>query len=137
MNFDIQLTKNFNLNEWFKSDLEKERFKKLHSNTQNLYFNNIKIVASKLQKFRDYKQKSVLILSGWRSYEHNSLVGGAKSSFHMSAMATDIYYKNIEKEYLRDSIQLQYVFNGLLYYPASKFFHCDIRPIKYVNLNYK
>ena len=137
INFNLQLTKNFILNEWFKSELEQERFKKLPYNTQNLYLNNIKDVASKLQKFRDYKNKSIKILSGWRSYEHNKLVGGAVNSFHLSGMATDIYYKDIYKEYLKDSLHLHYIFNGLLYYPASRFFHCDIRPVKFVNLNYK
>lgn len=132
-----KLSTNFNLHEWFKSDLELSRFEKLSSNTQNLYLTNIRIVAAKLQMFRDYKKKPIIILSGWRSLYHNSFVGGAKNSYHLIGSATDIYYQGIEKEYLKDSLQLQYIFPGVLYYPNSKFFHCDIRSYKYVNLSYK
>lgn len=132
-----QLTKNFVLGEYFKNDRDWQYFLKLTPPAQKELFNNILSHSQKLQLFRNYKNEPIFILSGFRCPETNLLVGGAKQSFHMKAMAADIYYKSILKSPDKDFIQLSVIFGGVLYYKISKFFHTDIRSIKYHNFNYQ
>lgn len=43
-----------------------------------------------LQKIRDYFKKPVRINSAYRTTNHNKKVGGAKNSYHLVGMASDI-----------------------------------------------
>lgn len=138
MNFNIQLTKDFNLKEFIKTESEIKEFTKLSDIEKFEILENLRSLAERLQLFRVYKGTKIIITSGWRSHSLNARVGGAKNSFHLKGMASDIIYKDIKKTADKDFQQLKLIFNGLLYYKSQSFFHCDIRPdTKYQLFNYK
>ena len=43
-----------------------------------------------LQKLRDLLKQPIVITSGYRTPEHNKVVGGAKDSYHLRGMAADL-----------------------------------------------
>lgn len=136
-----QITRNFNLSEFFRSQDDYFHYYHLEDNRRRQVNENIKILFTKLQQFRDFKQQPVLILSGYRSPYTNAKVGGVKNSYHMQGKALDIFYKDFLNPELRlsDFRHLQGLFNGVLCYQGLKFFHCDIRPVngRYYDFNFK
>lgn len=54
------------------------------------YWNNLFLLATNLQKIRDRVGKPIVIVSGYRSKERNTAVGGAVRSQHLVAKAADI-----------------------------------------------
>jgi len=119
LNFNTQLTENFNLSEFFKNVIS-------FNSSSDIVLSNIQKLALKLQLFRSYKNKSISISSSFRTRSENYLSGGKVHSYHLEGLAADIYYKDIEKTFLKDYYALKFLFSGVIYYPDMKFFHCDI-----------
>lgn len=51
---------------------------------------NIQILANNLQVLRDELKASITINSGYRSPEHNKMIGGAAQSTHTQGLGADI-----------------------------------------------
>lgn len=78
---DIQLTPNFKLSEFACKDGTPVP---LH------LIDNVRLVATELQKVRDYYGKPIRINSGYRTKSWNESVGGKPSSLHLLGMAADV-----------------------------------------------
>jgi uncharacterized protein YcbK (DUF882 family) len=86
MDFDEQLTENFNIHEF-----------RCHDGTGVPYdlVENVKELAENLQVLRDFLGEPVKILSGYRNPTYNrTVVEGALASQHMQAKAGDLTVKS-------------------------------------------
>lgn len=93
---DIQLSKNFKLSEFLYSDTVESRktsdpnlYTQQNTIDANVYHNLYLLVIYVLQPLRDYAGMPFTINSGYRCKKLNSLVGGSKTSQHVSGMAAD------------------------------------------------
>ena len=91
---------------------------------------NIQILTQQLQVLRNYLGRSIHISSGYRSPEHNKLIGGVKNSQHVLGKAADIYVKGMPTSELHQTIEKlisegKMIQGGLGLY--SNFVHYDIR----------
>lgn len=84
----MQLTKNFNLNEFIKSDTA-DRLK-IDNTPNEEELDNIKFMAEQLQLVRNAYKQPIYITSGFRCEELNNAVKGSKTSFHRLGLAVDI-----------------------------------------------
>tara|TARA_R110002074_G_scaffold30536_1_gene86438 strand:+ start:159 stop:542 length:384 start_codon:yes stop_codon:yes gene_type:complete len=117
----MKLTKNFSL-----SEFECKGGCKI----PNDVFENIKLLATHLQAFRDVFNEPITINSSYRCVEYNSLVGGSKTSQHLLGKAADITIKGYTPDEVADKIELLHSenrnrTNGLGRY--NTFTHVDIR----------
>jgi len=117
----MKLTKNFSL-----SEFECKGGCKMPNNV----FENIKLLAIHLQAFRDVFNEPITINSSYRCVEHNSSVGGSKTSQHLLGKAADITIKGYTPDEVADKIELLHSenrnrTNGLGRY--NTFTHVDIR----------
>jgi len=117
----MKLTKNFSL-----SEFECKGGCKM----PNDVFENIKLLAIHLQAFRDIFNEPITINSSYRCVEHNSSVGGSKTSQHLLGKAADITIKGYTPDEVADKIELLHSenrnrTNGLGRY--NTFTHVDIR----------
>jgi uncharacterized protein YcbK (DUF882 family) len=117
----MKLTKNFSL-----SEFECKGGCKM----PNDVFENIKLLAIHLQAFRDVFNEPITINSSYRCEEHNSSVGGSKTSQHLLGKAADITIKGYTPDEVADKIELLHSenrnrTNGLGRY--NTFTHVDIR----------
>ena len=83
-----QLTYNFNSKEFDSPDIPYSGLK------MNKEFINL------LQTARTKAGIPFIIISGYRSKEHNALVGGVSNSSHLKGLATDILVKNSGVRYI-------------------------------------
>lgn len=77
----MQLTTNFNLNEWKCKD---------GTPVPDEYIPNVIEVAKNLQVLRDYLKTPIIINSGYRTPAYNKKVGGVPNSMHIFGKAADI-----------------------------------------------
>lgn len=77
----MQITKNFNLNEFACKD---------GTTVPDEFLDNVKELAENLQILRDHLGTSLHINSAYRTYAYNSQIGGASKSQHLLAKAADI-----------------------------------------------
>lgn len=84
----VRLTQNFTLEEFTKSDTAIT--KKINNTPNATVIDNIKRLANYLQGIRNCYAKPINISSGYRCYELNKVIGGAKNSQHVSGEAADI-----------------------------------------------
>jgi zinc D-Ala-D-Ala carboxypeptidase len=78
----------------------------------------------RLQKLRDTLGVPVILVSAYRSPEHNRRVGGATRSKHMEGVAFDVNMTNHNPaEFERAARAVG--FTGFGYYPRSGFMHID------------
>lgn len=78
----MKLTKHFSLQEFDCKD---------DTPVPEQFYPNVKILADNLQALRDHIKKPVIISgSGYRTKKHNTKVGGAQKSLHLTASAADI-----------------------------------------------
>src|SRR5690606_2367690 len=117
----IQLTANFNLSEFACRD---------GSPVPDELLPNVELLAKNLQVLRDHIGEPIHVNSGYRSPDHNKKIGGAKSSFHMKAMAADITVKSKTPKQLAAIIEKliaekKMKQGGLGIYPG--FIHYDVR----------
>lgn len=121
----MQLTKNFNLQEFDCKDGTKVPVEFIH---------NAQKVADNLQVLRDYLGVPVRITgSGYRTAKHNKKVGGAKFSQHLTASGADINAdgytpKELAKEIEKLIKEGKMKQGGIGIY--SNFVHYDIRGTK-------
>lgn len=86
------MTEHFTLNEFLRSDTA-SRYK--IDNTPNKeQLENIEFVAIQLEIIRSYYNKPIIITSGFRTKELNTLLKGSKTSQHMQGLAVDINLKS-------------------------------------------
>ena len=83
----------------------------------------------KLQALRDRLGKPLIVLSAYRSPEHNRAVGGAKASKHLEGIAFDIAMANHDPEAF-EAAAARVGFQGFGFYPRSGFIHVDLGPAR-------
>lgn len=82
---------------------------------------------AKLQALRDRVGHPLIVLSGYRSPEHNATIkGAAKASKHMEGIAFDIAVSNIEPDKLISAARAV-GFTSFGTYPKQGFVHIDMR----------
>lgn len=128
-----QLTKNFNISEFRCKD---------GSDVPDELENNCLELATNLQVIRDQfsielgSDMPLIILSGYRSPEHNKKVKGATNSYHTKAMASDITLKDkslLNHLYImiKEMIDFEKIkAGGITFYRDKNFIHYDIRGSK-------
>lgn len=117
----MQLTTNFNLNEFASKD---------GSSFPKDVIESLKELATNLQVIRDEIDSPIIISSGYRSKAHNKAIKGAKDSYHVKGMAADIKVKGWKPKDVANVIKLLMdkgiiKKGGLKAYPT--FVHYDIR----------
>lgn len=90
-----------------------------------------KLVAM-LEALRGKIRVPFIITSGYRCPTHNANVGGAKNSYHVQGMATDIVCPLGYTVEEFAEICLEHGFTGVGAYPAQNFVHVDVRPGKQI-----
>lgn len=127
--FDGQVTKNFNIKEF-----------RCQAQGEIIINGDVVKHIERLQLFRDWYNRPMIIASGYRTPEYNKRVGGAVGSFHMQGIASDIplpdeYYsftKERQEEFLENVKSMWYKIccayrlgGGVGFYDT--FFHLDSR----------
>jgi len=93
-----------------------------------------RLVATILDPLREMIRAPLIVTSGYRSAAHNEAVGGAKHSYHVLGMATDItcgYARWTPLEIAKKAGQIKAVGGMGLYAPVNRmgsFIHLDLRP---------
>ena len=87
----MNLSKNFTLNEFLRSDTA-SRYK-IDNKPNEEQLDNLSFVAEQLEIIRSYYNKPIFISSGFRTKELNTLLKGSKTSQHMQGLAVDINLK--------------------------------------------
>lgn len=77
----MKLTKNFYKYEFDSKD---------GSEMPSLVLENVRLLATELQKLRDFVGLPIKVNSGYRSPSHNDSVGGVSNSKHLIGIAADI-----------------------------------------------
>ena len=83
----MKLTKNFSKSEFECKD---------GSEMPNDVLDNVKLLATELQKIRDLYGKPIRINSSYRSLNHNRTIGSKDTSQHVKGTAADIAIDGIE-----------------------------------------
>ena len=83
----------------------------------------------KLQALRDRLSKPLIVISGYRSPEHNRAVGGAARSKHMEGTAFDVAMTNHDPVAFEAAAR-ELGFLGFGFYPRSGFMHIDLGPAR-------
>jgi len=86
------------------------------------------LVINKLQKIREHFDKSITIISGYRTESYNKTVKGATNSFHLKGQAFDISVTGITPNKVAQYAEILGI-NGIIEY--NTFTHIDSRPTKY------
>lgn len=108
---DIKLTKNFYLSEF-----------ECHDGSHLVKLEKRLLLL--LQNLRDLLNIPIIILSGFRTIEHNNSIGGSPNSQHLHGKAADIQVENITPEELYIHA-IQIGFDGIGLYET--FIHVDVR----------
>lgn len=87
-----QLTKNFSLGEFLKSNTATRLGIDEQFNPPQFVLDNIDALAQQLQIARDYFGEPMVFSSGYRCLKLNKAVGGVANSAHTSGMAVDIEF---------------------------------------------
>lgn len=89
--------------------------------------NNIKaLVDNVLDPLRAMIGRPIIITSGYRCQRVNELVGGSKTSQHLSGKAADIHvqeYTPQQMDVVYQTIQMCYDFDQLIFYPSKNIIH--------------
>lgn len=121
--------KYFSYSEFFKSDTaEKYQVNNISEDAQlSQVLGNIKaLVLNVLDPLRAMIGRPIIITSGYRSQRVNELVGGSKTSQHLSGKAADIHvqdYTPQQMEMVYRTIQMYYDFDQLIFYPSKNIIH--------------
>jgi hypothetical protein len=103
----MQLSKNFTLEEFTKSDTATK--KGIDNTPQGVHMENLKNLVEKVvQPVREHYGKPVKVNSGYRGAKLNEAVGGAATSQHCNGEACDIEVPGIPNAdlaaYIRDNL---------------------------------
>ena len=98
-------------------------------------YENIIKLASQLQFLRDYTGRPITINSAYRCPEHNTKVGGSKTSQHLLGKAADITIQSLKPAevfvLIEELIDMGHMLQGGLgLYEEKGFVHYDIRKTK-------
>lgn len=121
--------KYFSYSEFFKSDTaEKYQVNNIPEDAQlSQVLGNIKaLVSNVLDPLRAMIGRPIIITSGYRSQQVNELVGGSKTSQHLSGKAADIHiqeYTPQQMDMVYRTIQMYYDFDQLIFYPSKNIIH--------------
>lgn len=121
--------KYFSYSEFFKSDTaEKYQVNNIPEDAQlSQVLGNIKaLVSNVLDPLRAMIGRPIIITSGYRNQQVNELVGGSKTSQHLSGKAADIHvqdYTPQQMEMVYRTIQMYYDFDQLIFYPSKNIIH--------------
>lgn len=89
--------------------------------------NNINaLVENILDPLRAMIGRPIIITSGYRCQRVNELVGGSKTSQHLSGKAADFYvqgYTSQQMDVVYQTIQMCYDFDQLIFYPSKNIIH--------------
>ena len=89
--------------------------------------NNINaLVNNVLDPLRAMIARPIIITSGYRSQRVNELVGGSKTSQHLTGKAADFHvqgYTPQQMDVVYQTIQMCYDFDQLIFYPAKNIIH--------------
>ena len=120
----MQLTQNFKLSE----------FSSRGQPVPDKYLCNVRVLATNLQVIRAKIGQPLVIVSGYRTPEHNRTCGGATNSYHLSAQAADIRCAGLSPVELQDAI-LDLIASGYIHDGGlglyDTFVHYDIRAVPY------
>ena len=102
----------------------------------NDVLDNIKLLAIQLQTIREYVGQPIKVNSAYRCELHNSIIGGVKTSQHISGKASDITINTFTPDEVVDVIENllvnemlgSFYIGGLGRY--NTFTHLDIRSYK-------
>ena len=130
---DIQLSKNFYLSEFTKSQ---EAIRKSIDNIpSDIVVNNLRnLVLSVLQPLRDKLGRVVSISSGYRSKALNKAIGGSSTSDHCEGYAADIEVHGMSNKDLAEFIRKNFKFKQLILEfhneddPSSGWVHVSYKP---------
>lgn len=121
--------KYFSIAEFLSSDAaEKYQVSNIPDDEELLaVLNNINaLVNNILDPLRAKIGRPILITSGYRSQRVNELVGGSKTSQHLSGKAADIHvlgYTPQQMDIVYQTIQMCYDFDQLIFYPSRNIIH--------------
>ena len=93
----MKLTKNFSLEEMYRSDTARRCGIDNKPQTEEVVENLRALCLEVLQPLRDHLGRPVTITSGYRCKELNKRVGGVRNSQHLKGEAADIRVKNREE----------------------------------------
>ena len=93
----MKLTKNFSLEEMYRSDTAQRCGIDNKPQTEEVVENLRALCTEVLQPLRDHLGRPVTITSGYRCKELNKRVGGVRNSQHLKGEAADIRVKNREE----------------------------------------
>ena len=128
-NLNYHPMKYFSYSEFFKSDVaEKHQVKNIPDDAQlSQVLGNIKaLVLNVLDPLRARIGRPIIITSGYRSQRVNELVGGSKTSQHLSGKAADIHvqgYTPQQMDIVYQTIQKCCDFDQLIFYPSKNIIH--------------
>ena len=123
------LMKYFSIAEFFRSDAaEKYQVSNIPSDEELLnVLNNINaLVNNVLDPLRAMIGRPIIVTSGYRSRQVNELVGGSKTSQHLSGKAADIHvqgYTTQQMDMVYRTISMYCDFDQLIFYPAKNIIH--------------
>lgn len=121
--------KYFSITEFFKSDVaEKHQVSNIPDDEQlPQVLGNIRALAlNVLDPLRAMIGRPIIITSGYRSQRVNELVGGSKTSQHLSGKAADIHVQGYTPQQMNavyQTIQMYYDFDQLIFYPSKNIIH--------------
>lgn len=121
--------KYFSIAEFLNSDAaEKYQVSNIPSDEELLaVLTNINaLVKNVLDPLRAMIGRPIIITSGYRSQQVNELVGGSKTSQHLTGKAADIHvqgYTPQQMEIIYRAIQMYYDFDQLIFYPKKNIIH--------------
>lgn len=121
--------KYFSVAEFFVSDVaEKHQVKNIPDDAQlSQVLGNIKaLVLNVLDPLRAMVDRPVIITSGYRSQRVNELVGGSKTSQHLTGKAADFHVQGCtpqQMEVVYQTMQIGFDFDQLIFYPAKNIIH--------------
>lgn len=119
----MQISKNFHLDEFITS-VEAINHNIDNTPTPDAIENIKKLVNKVLQPTRDRFKRPIMVNSGFRSEKLNKIVGGCKTSQHLTGKAADITTgsKKLNKE-LFNLIKDYAIYDQLIAYPNYSFIH--------------
>lgn len=121
--------KYFSYSEFFKSEVaEKHKVSNIPDDAQlSQVLGNIKaLVNNILDPLRARIGRPIIITSGYRRQQVNELVGGSKTSQHMTGKAVDIHvqgYTPQQMDEVYQTIKMCYDFDQLIFYPYKNIIH--------------
>lgn len=121
--------KYFSYSEFLKSDAaEKHQVSNIPDDAQlPQVLGNIKaLVLNVLDPLRAMIARPIIITSGYRCQRVNELVGGSKTSQHLSGKAADFHvqeYTPQQMDMVYRTIQMYYDFDQLIFYPSKNIIH--------------